>query len=366
MELFDSIEEAFTVDYEEPLTKAISELPRHKTCLVVLKNKKYVGIVDDWTITSSAVEHTSKVGSIAICAPTITRNTSVLNICRLFFSGPYRALPVIEEDKIIGILPRNEALKLIVDEGLLEKGKVEELMFKPVPRIDLKSHLGRAKSKMRGNQYGKLAVVDEGKLVGVLTAYDFAAFLSKPRDKLPLGRSKTRLENIPVSSLMREDVHTIKPDASLKESAMEMIKNDVAALIVESGQKPVGIISARNLFKGVAGPDETALDISGLAEGDRMFVEDIREECMNFLSKLKKSFDVEHMYLHFKKHRKKYSVHGKLNAGRVSYSASSFGWDLRSALKSFLDEMDAIFREEKDARTHMKKNRPQKSERWIE
>lgn len=165
---------------------------------------------------------------------------------------------------------------------------------------------------------------------------------------------------------MREDAHTIKPGASLKESAMEMIENDVAALIVESGQKPVGIISARDLFKGVAGPDETALDISGLVEGDRMFLEDIREECTNFISKLKKSFDVEHMYIHFKKHRKKYSVHGKLNAGRVSYSASSFGWDLRSALKSFLDEMDAIFRKEKDERIDMKKIRPKKSERWIE
>lgn len=46
---------------------------------------------------------------------------------------------------------------------------------------------------MRGNQYGKLAVVDDGKLVGVLTAYDFAAFLSKPRDKLPSERRRLGL-----------------------------------------------------------------------------------------------------------------------------------------------------------------------------
>jgi len=365
MELFDRMKEAFLVDYDEPLTKAISELPKHKTCLVVMRDKKYVGIVDDWAILSAAVEHTSKVGSVAICAPLVTRNTSILNICRLFFSGPYRALPVVEGEKVIGIIPRSEVLSLIAEEGLLEKGRVEELMIKQVPKIDSKSHLGKAKEKMRGNHYGKLAVVEDEKLVGVITAYDFAAFLSRPKEKLPFRKSKVRLEDIGVSSIMRDEVYSVKPEASLKESAIEMIKNDVAALIVESGKKPVGIITARDLFRGVAGTEEVALEISGLAAEDKMFAEDVKEECTNLLKKLKKSFNVEHMYVHFKKDRKKYSIYGKIKAGRILYSASSFGWDLRESLKSFLNEMDKIFRKEKDERTQRKKSRVRKSERWM-
>jgi len=366
MGLFDNLKKASILDYHDPVTRAISELPKHKTCLVVMRDRSYAGIVDDWTITSSAAEHTSKVGSVSVHAPTITKKTSVLNICRLFSSGPYRALPVMEGEKVVGVLPRNEVLRVIADEGLLDKKKVADVMETRIPKIEAKAHLGKAKSKMDGNQYGKLAVTEDGKLLGVLTAYDFAAFLSRPKDKLPFRKDKVRLEDVEVSSIMRQKIYTIKPEASLKESAREMVDKDVAALVVESSGAPVGIISARQLFKCVVEPEEIGLEISGLGEEDRMFAEDIREECMKFLKKLQKSFDVEHMYLHLKRYGKKYSVHGKLRARRAIYSASSFGWDLRVALKSFLDEMERIFHKNKEDRVHRKKMGGRKSERWIE
>jgi len=366
MELFDRMREAVTIDPEEPLTKAIGELPKHKTCLVVMKDKSYAGIVDDWTITTAAAEHTAKVGAVAVRAPLITKKTSLLNICRLFANGPYRALPVMEEDRLIGVLPRNEVLTVMVGEGLLDKRKVEEIMEKRFPRIEVKDHLGKAKQRMQGNHYGKLVVTEEGKLAGVLTAYDFVAFLTRPRDKLPFQKAKVRLEEIEVSSIMREDVYTVKPDASLKESAREMIDKDVASLIVESGSKPVGIISARDLFSCVVEPEAVGLEISGLDEKERMFAGDIREDCRKFINKLQKSFDVEHMFLHFKKYGKKYSVHGRLRLRRITYTASSFGWDLREALKSLLDEMEKIANKGKEGMLHRKKTRVRKSERWVE
>jgi len=365
MELFERMREAHTIDYEEPITKAIGELPKYRTCLVVMKGKTYVGIIDDWTITSSAAEHTAKVGSVAIRAPVITRRTSLLNICKLFSSGPYRALPVVEEDKLLGVLPRSEVLKIMIEEGLLERRKVEEVMDKQVPRIEAKAHLGKAKARMQGNHYGKLAVVEEGKLIGVLTAYDFAAFLSKPKDKLPFRREKVRLEDVEVKSVMKEDVYTIKPEASLKESANEMIEKDVAALIVESGGKPVGIISARHLLSSVVEPEEVRLEISGLDEKDRMFKEDIKEECMRFMNKLKRSCEVDGMWVHFKKYGKKYSTHGGIKLRRKSYSASSFGWDLRSSLKSFLDEINGMVQKGKEERIG-RRRKMRRSGRWVE
>lgn len=365
MELFERMREAYTIDYGEPITKAIGELPKCKTCLVVMRNKKYAGIVDDWTITSSAAEHTAKVGAVTVRAPVVTRKTSLLNICRLFSSGPYRALPVIEEDRLLGVLSRSDVLSMLIDAGLLEKEKVEEKMDRKVPKIEAKAHLGKAKSKMQGNQYGKLAVVEEGKLVGVLTAYDFAAFLSKPKDKLPFRREKVRLEEVEVGSVMREDVYTIKPDASLKESAREMIEKDVAALIVERDGKPVGIISARHLLSSLVEPEAVKLEISGVGEKERLFAEDIREECRRFLNKLKKSSDVKEMWVHFKKYGRKHSIHGGVRVGRASYSASSFGWDLRSALKAFLDELGKMVQKSKEERM-VRRRIARKSGRWME
>jgi CBS domain-containing protein/ribosome-associated translation inhibitor RaiA len=366
MEPSDMIRDAFTLDYDEPITKAIGELPKHRTCIIVVRGRKYAGIVDDWTLMSSGAKPTAKVGHIAVHAPTITKKTSILNICRLFFSGPYRALPVMEEDRLIGVLARKDVLQILADEGLLGKNRVEEIMDKQVPKVESTALLGKAKERMYGNQYGKLAVTEEGRLVGVLTAYDVASLLDKPKDKLPFRRSKENVDEIEVSSIMREDVYTIKPEETTAESARKLIESDVAALIVESGGKPVGIISARGLFSCVVRPEEIGVDISGLDEKDKMFMDDIKEDVKNTLNKLKKSFDVEHVSLHFKKHGKKYSVHGRLMAKGFIFSASSFGWDLRKALKTFLDEMEKMSQKEKEGRTERRKAMPRKTERWME
>ncbi len=365
MEPFEMIKDAFTLDSEESITRAISELPRHKTCIVVVKDKKYVGIVDDWTLISSAAKPSAKVGHIAIHAPTITKKTSIINICRLFFSGPYRALPVMDDDKLVGVLARNDVLRILMERKLLERMKVEDVMDRQVPRVESTTLLGKAKSRMYGNQYGKLAVTEEGKLAGVLTAYDLANLLDKPKDKLPLRSSKSNIDDIEISSIMREDVYTIKPEESLSESAKKLIEGDVATLIVESGGKPVGIISARDLFSSLVKPEEIGIYISGLEENDKMLVEDINEEVRKMLSKLKKSFDVDYISLHFKKHGKKYSVHGRLMGRGIVFTASSFGWNLEKALKAFLDEMEKILHKEKEGRVDRTKTNRRKTERWI-
>ncbi|NYZ76474.1 CBS domain-containing protein [Candidatus Micrarchaeota archaeon] len=366
MEPFEMMRDAFTLDYEESITRAISELPRHKTCIVVVRDKKYIGIVDDWTLISSAAKPNAKIGHIAIHAPTITKKTSIINICRLFFSGPYRALPVMDDDKLVGVLARNDVLRILMEQKLLDRMRVADVMDRQVPKIESTALLGKAKSRMYGNQYGKLAVTEEGKLAGVLTAYDLANLLDKPKDKLPFRSSKSRIDDIEVSSVMRDEVYTIKPEETLGESAKRLIERDVATLIVESGGKPVGIISARNLFSFLVKPEEIGIYISGLDENDKAFVEDINDDVRKMLSKLKKSFDVEHISLHFKKYGKKYSVHGRLMGKGVVFTASSFGWDLRNALKAFLDDMEKILHREKEGRVDRIKKSTRKTGRWME
>jgi CBS domain-containing protein/ribosome-associated translation inhibitor RaiA len=366
MEPFGMIRDAFTLDYEEPVTRAIGELSKHKTCIVVLRGKKYAGIVDDWTWVSSGSKPAAKVGHIAVHAPTITKKTDLLEVCRLFFSGPYRALPVMDDDKLVGVLARSDAIKMLMDGGLIGKMKVEEIMNKQVPRIEGRELLGKARSMMYGNQYGKLAVVENESLAGVLTAYDIANLLDKPKDKLPFRRSKERVDDIEVSSIMREEVYTIKPGETLEDGARKLIEKDVAALIVESGGKPVGVISARDIFSCVFKPEEVGVDVSGLDENDRMFVDDIQEDAKKMLDKLMKSFEVEHLSLHFKKHGKEYSVHGRLMGRGFVFSASSVGRDLREALKSFLDEMEKMMHKEREEKLQTRKQASRKTERWVD
>jgi hypothetical protein len=50
----------------------------------------------------------------------------------------------------------------------------------------------------------------------------------------------------------------------------------------------------------------------------------------------------------------------------VVFTASSFGWDLRNALKAFLDEMKKILHREKEGRVDRIKKSTRKTGRWME
>jgi len=355
MELFSGIKKAPILEHDQPVSKAIGELSKEKTCIIVTKNKDYVGIIDDWTITRFAPTSETKIESIAVHAPTVSSDATLLTICKLFSSGPYRALPVMDGKRIIGVLPRNEVLRSLMAANLLPKMKVSDVMKKDVPLIDADTSIAKAKAKIYGHPAGKLVVVRNKMLAGVLTAYDIASTLSKPKYKPPFVREKVGMEGMPVTSLMKEEVYTISPDASLVESAQKMIEKDVATIIVEKNMEPIGIISAIDLLMCAVLSEEPSILISGLDELDRQYIEDIKADCKNFIKKMERSFTINSLSLHFKKYGKKYSIHGKLKTSKKKYAVSSFGWDLQVVLKSILDELKKILMKSKRDRLHMKR-----------
>jgi CBS domain-containing protein/ribosome-associated translation inhibitor RaiA len=355
MELSGNIRKATILEHDQPVSKVIGELSKDGTCVVVTKNRNYIGIIDDWTITRLDPTQETKVGSIAVRAPTVSTNATLLTICKLFSSGPYRALPVLDGKKIIGTIHRSEILSSLLNANLIPKKKVSELMKRNVPCIDANTSLAEAKSKIYGHPAGKLAVIKDNLIAGVLTAYDIASALNKPKDKLPFVREKVRREEVPVEALMRKEVYTISPDASLVESAQKMIEKDIAAIIVEEKMKPVGIISAIDLFQCAITPEEPDILISGLDESDKQYIEDIVADSKNFIKKIGKSFPIDYLSMHFKKYGKKYSIHGKLKTSKRTHMASSFGWDMQVALKSLLDEFKKMLLKGKRNKLHIKR-----------
>jgi CBS domain-containing protein len=69
--------------------------------------------------------------------------------------------------------------------------------------------------------------------------------------------------NVLVGEVMNKDVKTIRPDDSIKKAASVMKKNRIGSVIVMSGKKVVGILTARDMvYKYIAtGKGSKAKDI---------------------------------------------------------------------------------------------------------
>lgn len=98
-----------------------------------------------------------------------------------------------------------------------------------------------------------IPVVDKNKrLVGVISHRDLLhAAMSSVAAAAPIER-RQHLWAIPLADVMRTDVQTIGPDATVQEAALRMRETKIGCLPVVDGGRVVGIISEYDLLGIVA------------------------------------------------------------------------------------------------------------------
>jgi acetoin utilization protein AcuB len=105
----------------------------------------------------------------------------------------------------------------------------------------------RASHKMQSGGFHRLPVVQEGKLVGILTDRD-------------LREHRGHLEHIKVNGVMSEKPVTVSPGATLEEAAQIMLERQFGGLPVVEDGRLVGIITASDILTAF-------LDVMGASHG---------------------------------------------------------------------------------------------------
>jgi len=362
MNPFERMQVPVVLDEATPLSQAISKLGRSDSCIVVTKGGQYVGIVDDLSAESSSADPSmTKVGHVFRRAPLIENGASLMDICKAFFTGPFKALPVQQDEKVVGILGRMDVLQSLLATGVLVGG-VSAHMNSPVVTLDAGATLAQARAKMREQNVRRLVITTGDKVSGLISAHDLRVATDVPKEKAPFVKEKFGMEDHKISSLMvdAEEVATIGPEAKLSEAARRMVEKKIASLVVTSGNKPVGLLSARDVFESVMAQDKAPIYISGLDYEDRMLADEITEEVEKELEKIRKSFDIEYLALHFKKYGRKHSVHARLKAAKLGlFSVSNHGFDLQGAVHGVMAELKKVtLQKSKPEPMHEKRREP--------
>ncbi len=114
---------------------------------------------------------------------------------------------------------------------------------------------------MRSNKFRRLPVVDNGKLVGIVTDRDLREVSASPATSLSVFELNYLLAKMQVKDIMTKKVLTVSADATVEEAALIMYNNKIGGLIVlDDKQEVVGILTETDIFK-------TFVDIMGLPQG---------------------------------------------------------------------------------------------------
>jgi len=164
-------------------------------------------------------------------------DTLVVSAAKAMAQKKISCLVVLDGQNIAGILTETDVLRRIVRNGKDSyQTTLAQIMSCPVEAVP--AHLSiLAASEVMGQKHVKrLPVVQDGKLVGILTQTDLVRALTS------YGMWRD------ISEIMSSDVAVVAKTATVAEAAEVMTSQEISCVVVVEGEQAVGVLTKKDLL----------------------------------------------------------------------------------------------------------------------
>ena len=129
---------------------------------------------EDFTNSSILVKDIMTAAIISVNA-----ETTVFQVAKMMAQGGIGAVLVKKDDHISGIVTDRDYATKIVSHNLPSDTPVEAVMSSPLITINYDESISAAAKRMTDKKIRKLAVTDDGVIIGLITSTDLVTQLSK-------------------------------------------------------------------------------------------------------------------------------------------------------------------------------------------
>ncbi|AUW96043.1 CBS and ACT domain-containing protein [Streptococcus pluranimalium] len=136
---------------------------------------------------------------------------------------------------------------------------VKDFMTSKVIYVSPDTTVAHASDKMKAQDLRRLPVIENDRLVGLVTEGTMADATPSKATSLSIYEMNYLLNKTKIRDIMIRDVITVSQDASLEDAIYIMMKHKVGVLPVVDNDQLYGIITDRDIFKAF-------LEVSGYGE----------------------------------------------------------------------------------------------------
>jgi len=184
--------------------------------------------------------------STAMKSPIISveKDVSIKKAAKMMLKQGISSLPVLDKGKLAGIVTKTDIVKTLVD----SEEKLEDIMKIGVVTVSANDRIVHARRLMLDKKIGRVVVVEEGNIVGVLTERGAAKALFTFKQATDRVQS-SRIRSILVKDAMTPTVITLDIKAKVKDALKIMIKNKFSGIPLTRGGKLAGIVTKTDILK---------------------------------------------------------------------------------------------------------------------
>ncbi|HHF56565.1 MAG TPA: CBS domain-containing protein [Thermoplasmatales archaeon] len=243
------------VSKNDDLYHVLSLMEKHNiTKLPVVDDGKIVGIVTDNQIADklgsirskgvpAARMHASSVMEKEF--ETITPDTEIVDILKSVGEPGPTMLPVAIDGMLVGVVTKADLLPLIKSEK-----SIKEIMTTNVITARPEDRVIHARRLMLDNDIARLPVVENGRVVGIISDKEIAFAFASIKKSVSLGQQHNRIRNLLVRDVMKTPAITARDNISIKDAAQIMMKHEVGCLPIVGGDNKIkGIVTRTDLLR---------------------------------------------------------------------------------------------------------------------
>ena len=251
-------EDLITIDKDQNLSDALKLLRKHNVSrLPVTNNKELVGIISERDIAnklgSSKYEsmpasrlHISSVMVKDVF--TVPETMQLADVAKLMLDEGIGSVPVMCEDKMVGIVSKADFVTLAVGIAF-DKITVKEIMSKDLTVVSPTERLVHARRLMIESHVGRLPVVEDDELVGMITSKDLMRAFIDFRKNVPEKYQKSQIKEVLVEDIMSTNPQYVSKDMSISDVSNIMIETGYNGLPVVDEGDVVGIITQTDILR---------------------------------------------------------------------------------------------------------------------
>lgn len=134
----------------------------------------------------------------------------------------------------------------------MNKELVKDHMTSPVISISSDTNLAEAHKLMTVSKVRRLPIVDKDKLIGIVSLNDVLGARPSSASSLSVWELNYLVANLKIKDIMCDKVFSISPEATIGDAAKMMLEKKFSGIPVTDKDKLVGIITESDIFRMLA------------------------------------------------------------------------------------------------------------------
>jgi acetoin utilization protein AcuB len=132
---------------------------------------------------------------------------------------------------------------------MFENVRVKDWMITPVITVEASSRISEAHHLMKNNEVRRLPVLNNNKLVGIVTIGDVREASPSDATTLSIWELNYLWAQLTIEKIMTRNILTVTSDTPILDVAEMMLEQKISGLPVVDDDKLVGILTESDIFR---------------------------------------------------------------------------------------------------------------------